>query len=85
MANIEEIKKALTEILSQYFPQKTSWIDKSEAKRLLGIKSDTTLFDLREDNVIRFTRHGRIIMYDKDSLTEYLEKFANYDKAENSK
>lgn len=80
MANIEDIKKALTEILNQYFPKKTTWIDKTEAKQLLGIKSDTTLFDLRDQNAIRFTRHGRIIMYDRDSLLDYLEKFSNYDR-----
>jgi hypothetical protein len=80
MANIEDIKKAFLEILNQHFPKRTTWVDKTDAKQMLGIKSDTTLFDLREQNAIRFTRHGRIIMYDRDSLMDYLEKFSNYDK-----
>lgn len=81
MSQIEEIQKAIKETLESFFPQRTEWVDKPEAKKLLGIKSDTTLYELRDSNEIRYTRHGRIFLYDRDSIAEFLEKFANYDKS----
>lgn len=53
------------------------WIDKKEAKRLLRIKSDTTLQKLRDEGHIRFSQPERKhILYDRDSINDYLEAHA---------
>ncbi|MEQ9218915.1 MAG: helix-turn-helix domain-containing protein [Cyclobacteriaceae bacterium] len=53
------------------------WIQTEEAMRLLGIKSKTTLQKLRDEGKIRFAQpQKRIILYDRDSINEYLEKHA---------
>ena len=50
------------------------WIDKKEAKRLLRIKSDTTLQKFRDEGHIRFSQPERKhILYDRDSINDYLE------------
>tara|TARA_Y100001949_G_C15811064_1_gene253509 strand:- start:3 stop:272 length:270 start_codon:yes stop_codon:yes gene_type:complete len=53
------------------------WIPTEEAMRLLGIKSKTTLQKLRDEGKIRFAQpQKRIILYDRESINEYLEKHA---------
>ncbi len=53
------------------------WIDKKEAKRLLRIKSDTTLQKMRDEGQIRYSQPQRKhILYDRDSINEYLEAHA---------
>jgi hypothetical protein len=53
------------------------WIDKKEAKRLLRIKSDTTLQKLRDEGQIRYSQpEKKHIVYDRDSLNVYLENHA---------
>ena len=63
------------ELKRQDKPQK--WIDGEEAMLLLKIKSMTTLQKLRDEGKIRFSQPQRkIILYDRDSINEYLEKNA---------
>ncbi|GGW50053.1 helix-turn-helix domain-containing protein [Arenibacter certesii] len=51
------------------------WIDAEEAMLLLNIKSTTTLQKLRDEGKIRFSQPQRkIILYDRDSINEYIEK-----------
>jgi len=53
------------------------WIDKKEAKRLLRIKSDTTLQKWRDEGHIRFSQPERKhILYDRDSINAYIEAHA---------
>jgi len=53
------------------------WIPDAEAMGLLGIKSKTTLQKLRDEGAIRFTQpKKRLILYDRDSIMEYLEVHA---------
>lgn len=53
------------------------WIADEEAMRLLKIKSKTTLQSLRDEGKIRFSQpQKKIILYDRDSINEYLEKNA---------
>lgn len=53
------------------------WVRSDEAMELLGIKSRTTLQQLRDDGWIRFSQPSKkIIMYDRMSITEYLEQHA---------
>jgi hypothetical protein len=54
------------------------WIVDTEAMKLLGIKSTTTLQKYRDEGVIRFSQPSKkVILYDRDSINEYLEKHAN--------
>ncbi|ASV31500.1 helix-turn-helix domain-containing protein [Maribacter cobaltidurans] len=53
------------------------WMDKKEAKRLLRIKSDTTLQKLRDEGQIRYSQpEKKHILYDRDSINAYLEAHA---------
>ncbi|MFY0631972.1 MAG: hypothetical protein JXR05_16545 [Flavobacteriaceae bacterium] len=54
---------------------KEVWIDSDEAKKLLGIKSDTSLFNLRSKGLIEYSQPSRkLILYKRDSILDYLEK-----------
>jgi len=51
------------------------WIDETEAKSLLYIKSKTTLQKLRDNGLIRFSQLGKkMILYDRDSILKYIEE-----------
>lgn len=51
------------------------WIDDEEAMRLLRVSSKTTMQRYRDEGLIRFTQPSRkIILYDRDSIMEFLEK-----------
>ncbi|TLP70704.1 helix-turn-helix domain-containing protein [Maribacter sp. ACAM166] len=53
------------------------WIDGEEAMFHLKIKSTTTLQKLRDEGKIRFSQpQKKIIIYDRDSINEYIEKHA---------
>jgi len=56
-------------------PQK--WIDDDETMSLLNIRSKTTLQKLRDEGKIRYSQLGKkIILYDRDSILEYIESNA---------
>lgn len=51
------------------------WISPEEAMEKLRIKSKTTLQKLRDEGRVRFSQPDRkIILYDSDSINEYLSK-----------
>lgn len=53
------------------------WIADEEAMRLLNIKSKTSLQKLRDEGKIRFSQpQKKIILYDRDSIQDYLNKYA---------
>lgn len=53
------------------------WISPEEAKQKLRVKSDTTLSRLRNEGKIRYSQpEKRVILYDVDSIYQYLEKHA---------
>lgn len=55
--------------------QQSKWISDEETMRLLGISSKTTLQKYRDEGYIRFTQPSKkIILYDRDSINEFLEK-----------
>lgn len=50
------------------------WIGGDEAMQMLRITSKTTLSNLRNEGKIRFSQPQRkIILYDRDSINNYLE------------
>lgn len=53
------------------------WIDDKEAMSLLRISSKTTLQKLRDEGLIRYSQPSRkLILYDRDSIMEYLDQNA---------
>lgn len=57
--------------------EKKEWIGSEEAKELLGIKSKSKLQQLRDDNEIVFSQHGRNIVYQRKSIIGFLERNSN--------
>ena len=67
--------KELTKFV-YYKDKPAKWIDAEEAMLLLNIKSTTTLQKLRDEGKIRFSQpQKKIILYDRDSINEYIEKY----------
>jgi hypothetical protein len=55
--------------------QQEKWISDTEAMQCLNIKSKTTLQQYRDEGKIRFSQPSRkVILYDRHSITEFLEK-----------
>ncbi len=53
------------------------WISDEKAMQLLNITSKTTLQKYRDEGKIRFSQPSKkVILYDIDSIHEYLEKHA---------
>jgi len=53
------------------------WISADDALKLLDVKSKTTLQRMRDEGRIRFSQpQKKIILYDRDSIIEYLEENA---------
>lgn len=51
------------------------WISEEKAMELLNIKSKTTLYELRANGEIEYSQpRKRIILYNRDSLNDYLVK-----------
>ncbi|MFD1258590.1 DNA-binding protein [Mucilaginibacter terrae] len=52
------------------------WISGIEAMNMMRIKSKTTLQKLRDEGQIRYTQpEKKIILYDRDSINDFLEDF----------
>lgn len=53
------------------------WIDGANAMKLLNIKALSTLQGLRDEGKVRYSQPSKkIILYDRDSINDYLEKHA---------
>jgi len=53
------------------------WIGDEEAMKMLRITSKTTIQKMRDEGKIRFSQPTRkLILYDRDSILEYLEAHA---------
>ena len=54
------------------------WISGEETMSILRITSKTTLQKLRDEGKIRFSQpEKKIILYDRDSINDYLHKHAH--------
>ncbi len=70
-------KKVIEHVESKRQGAPEKWIDGGEAMSILKIKSTTTLQKLRDEGKIRFSQpHRKIILYDRESIMEYIEKHA---------
>ena len=73
-ALVEQVVSRLQETHNE---PKEKWISDADAMSLLNIKSKTTLQKLRDEGKIRFSQpQKKIILYDRDSINEYLERNA---------
>ena len=72
-----ELIEQVVDRLSGSEKEPDKWISADEAMSLLGIKSKTTLQEYRDKGQIRYTQpRKRIILYDRASITEFLERNA---------
>lgn len=72
------IQLVVERIKAEHNIKEDRWIPGVEVMRILNIKSKTTLQKLRDSGAIRFTQPERkIVLYDRVSVLEYLEKNAN--------
>lgn len=71
---VEEVTLRLKE---KYYETPDKWINDEEAMRLLNIKSKSTLQLIRDSGRVRFSQpQKKIILYDRDSIMQYLDKHA---------
>ena len=71
---VAEIRKTVRETVHEVAHPKSDWIGEKEPMLLLGIKSKTTLQNLRDAQEFKFSRHGRIIRYSHMSVLAFLER-----------
>jgi hypothetical protein len=71
------VEQVVARLKKENSKEKTKWVSDGEAMHLLNIKSKTTLQKLRDEGKIRFSQpQPRVILYDTDSINQYLEKNA---------
>lgn len=69
------IDRVVDRLKDKYEVKEDKWISAEEAMKKLRITSKTTLQKFRDEGRIRFTQPDKkIILYDTDSINEYLEK-----------
>lgn len=69
------LDEVVSRVLEKHGQKKERWISGEEAMRMLRITSKTTLQKMRDEGKIRFTQpEKKIILYDADSINEYLNK-----------
>jgi len=72
---LKELTDRTMQSCEDYFKQKKSeWMDATEAKKLLGIKSKAKLQQLRDTMQIEFSQFGKIIRYSRKSILDFLER-----------
>lgn len=73
----ELVDQVVQKLKEKHNIKKDKWVSDEEAMQLLKIKSKTTLQKLRDEGKIRFSHpQPRIILYDTESINQYLEKNA---------
>lgn len=71
------VEQVVARLKKENSKEKVKWVDDEQAMQLLNIKSKTTLQKLRDEGKIRFSQpQPRVILYDTDSINQYLEKNA---------
>ena len=76
----EAFYELLDKVIERYSnkPIEDTWISDIEAMNLLRISSKTTLQKLRDEDAIIYTQpKKKLILYNRYSILEYLEKHVN--------
>lgn len=69
------LDRVMERLKEKYEIKEDKWISGDEAMKKLRITSKTTLQKFRDEGRIRFTHPDKkIILYDVDSIHEYLER-----------
>lgn len=69
------IDRLVVYVKEKHLVKRDKWISDEEAMHMLRITSRTTLQKFRDEGKIRFSQpEKKIILYDADSIDEYLEK-----------
>lgn len=71
---LAEMKRVVKEAIEQ--SKESIWVDSKEAANILGIKSRTKMLQLRKEEKIIYSKHGRIIKYKRQSLYDFLDQNA---------
>lgn len=76
-AFFELLERSVERLRDQLGEPAPKWLGTEEAMAMLKIKSKTTLQVLRDGGKIRYTQpQKKIILYDRESILEYLEAHA---------
>lgn len=71
------LDKVITRVREKHEVKEDRWISGSEAMKKLRITSKSTLQKFRDSGVIRYSQpEKKIILYDVESINEYLDKHA---------
>lgn len=70
------IEEVYTRLKSTTDKPQNKWIPLAEAMQLLNIKSKTTMQHLRDSGKLRYSQRNKIILYDRESIEEYLNAHA---------
>lgn len=71
------VERVLQRVSAHKVKLPDKWISGDEAMQMLRISSKTTLQKLRDEGKIRFSHpEKKHIVYDRESINEYLEKHA---------
>lgn len=73
----ELVDTVLEKLQSKYSAAAPKWVSLEECMSLLNIKSKSTIQKLRDEGKIRYSQpQPRIILYDRESIDQYLEEHA---------
>jgi len=73
----ERLIDRIVDYIKEKHTVKDKWIIGEEAMKMLNITSPTTLLSLRNNGKIRFSQPmHKVILYDRDSILEYIETHA---------
>jgi hypothetical protein len=69
------IEKVVSKVLEQKSLKTDKWVSSEEAMQILRISSKSTLQKFRDEGKIKYSQpEKKIILYDTDSIFEFLEK-----------
>lgn len=72
------IEKIIAYVKEHFKTKEDKWISPAEAMKKLRIKSKATLQKMRNEGLLRFSHpERRIILYDSESIDDYLNGYAN--------
>jgi len=73
----ELIEQVVARLQEKNGQEKQKWVADKEAMQLLNITSKTTLQKLRDEGKVEFSQpQKKIILYNRQSILDYLEKNA---------
>lgn len=73
----ELVEQVVARLKEKQGKEQENWIPDTQAMQLLNVTSKTTMQKLRDEGKIRFSQpQKKIILYDRQSILDYLDKNA---------